>query len=185
MLTVASIFAGCGGSSLGYRAAGLDVRYACDSDSLARRAYRLNAAPGTVAELLDVRSPDTADRVLAACGGPPDVLDASPPCGQFTHNGPRNPDSAEAKLYGETARLVAKIRPRAAVIENVTGVRTGVMERAHFLPAIRTMEEAGYRVAWDTLNASRHGVPQIRRRVIVIALRGDVRADPTGRVPRA
>src|SRR5262245_50720124 len=95
-LRVASLFAGCGGSSLGYRMAGFRVVYANEWDETARATYELNRAPdsntvvdGRSIDGMDkngrsINEPVSADDVLAAVradgGEELDVLDGSPPC---------------------------------------------------------------------------------------------------------
>src|SRR5207249_1162620 len=80
-LRVASLFAGCGGSSIGYRAAGMRVVYACEYDPLKARTYRMNAPRDVRVEVVDVREVRGAD--LPAV----DVLDGSPPCQPFSTAG--------------------------------------------------------------------------------------------------
>ena len=66
-LTAISTFAGCGGSSLGYRMAGFRILWANEFIDAARDVYELNARPGTVIDGRDIRNV-TADEILAATG---------------------------------------------------------------------------------------------------------------------
>jgi DNA (cytosine-5)-methyltransferase 1 len=81
-LAVASLFAGFGGSSLGYRAAGLDVVFANERDGHARQAYRLNLGLDPDGrDVRELRGRDILDAVEARTGWRElHVLDASPPC---------------------------------------------------------------------------------------------------------
>jgi DNA (cytosine-5)-methyltransferase 1 len=170
MLTVASLFTGCGGSSLGYRQAGLDVVYACELNELAAETYELNG--GLAVDRRDVRLLRGRDI------GRVDVLDASPPCQGLSMAGKRDPDDPRSKLYFEAVRLVGEVRPRAFVIENVHGLLAEPMRGLYFEPALRLLRGHGYRVGVQVLDASWLGVPQARQRVIVIGFREDLRLEP-------
>ena len=185
MLSVASLFAGCGGSSLGYRAAGLDVRYACELDPVAREAYALNAA-GHIKLGRDVLDHDLVGaQIVAACGGGvPDVVDGSPPCQDFTFIGRRDLEGENAALYWEFVRLVGKVRPRAFAAENVVGFARGAMRGRYFLPIVAALRDHGCAVQSRTLDASWLGVPQARKRVVLIGIHKDMGALPADAFPR-
>ena len=184
MVSVASVFCGCGGSSLGYARAGLRVAYALDIDPAACAAYALNHA-GTALDVGDTRLL-TAEILTERSGLPAGelVLDFSSPCGDFSTNGPLDASGLRAALHWEVPRLVGEALPRAFVSENVTGLATiGRMRTRHFQPVLAELRGLGYRVAAKTLRAEWLGVPQTRARVVVVGLRGDVRCDPTDAFP--
>ena len=185
----ASLFAGMGGSSTGYRMAGYRVGYACEFTTAAADTYAANMAAGTVLDRRDVREVTGAD-ILAGCGVTEvALLDGSPPCDPFSTSG--KGDAAWGKtreylgehhqrtddLYPEFARLVAEVRPRVFVAENVTGLIKG-RARGYFLDLLPRLREPGYRVAAKVLDASWLGVPQMRQRVIIIGVREDQDHDP-------
>jgi DNA (cytosine-5)-methyltransferase 1 len=182
-LNVASLFAGAGGSSIGYRLAGFRVAYANELNAVAAEAYELNKAPTTALDRRDVQDVTGAD-VLAAAGGSLDVLDGSPPCQDFSTAGKRDLDGDNANLYYEFVRLVGETRPRAFCAENVTGLVKGEARYKHFRPILALLRKQGYAVASRVLNASRLGVPQARERVIVIGFRDDEDADPADAFPK-
>ena len=131
-LVAASLFAGCGGSSIGYRLAGCRVACAVEIDQLARETYRLNADPATVL-LEDVRTISGAD-LLAAAGvevGQLDILDGSPPCQGLSTLGLRDPDDPRTGLYYEAVRLVGETEPRTFAFENVAALARGKMYGLH------------------------------------------------------
>lgn len=180
-LTVASTFAGFGGSSLGYRAEGFEVVAAVEFDPVAAAVYEANAAEGAIVNpdgIADVRE-ITGDLLRRVAGGELDVLDGSPPCQSWSTAGNRDLDSDGANLYGDFVRLVGETQPRAFVAENVTGIVKG-KAKVRFLGFLAEFESHGYRVAVRKLDASRLGVPQKRQRVIVIGFREDQGVDPTG-----
>jgi DNA (cytosine-5)-methyltransferase 1 len=172
-LVVASTFAGCGGSSTGYRLAGFDVRYANELDRWAADAYALNMSEGTTLDRRDVRAVSGED-IARACDQVPDVLDGSPPCQDFSHAGRRDLDGERASLYYEFVRLVGELRPLAFVAENVLGFAEGRAYGRHFLPILAAVRGHGYDVAARKLDASWLGVPQTRRRVVLIGMREDL-----------
>ena len=130
-LTLVSLFAGCGGSSCGYRAAGYDVRLAVEWDPVAATAYRDNF-PGTTVHQGDIASLDGPAALASARIGPGelDVLDGSPPCQGFSTAGRRAFGDGRNRLFEEYVRLLSAFRPRALVMENVTGLRKGKMRLA-------------------------------------------------------
>jgi DNA (cytosine-5)-methyltransferase 1 len=189
----ASLFAGMGGSSTGYRIAGYRIGYACEFTTAAADTYAANMAPGTVLDRRDVRQVTGAD-ILAATGPDLALLDGSPPCDPFSTSG--KGDAAWGKtrdylgehkqrtddLYPEFARLVAETRPRVFVAENVTGLIKG-RARGYFLALLPKLRDPGYRVAAKVLDASWLGVPQMRQRVIIVGVRNDLRHDPVFPAP--
>jgi DNA (cytosine-5)-methyltransferase 1 len=189
-LTVATFFAGAGGSSLGYRMAGFRVLYANEFVPIAQESYRANAAPGTVVDGRDVREVTAAD-VLKACGleaGELDVLDGSPPCQAFSTAGRREKGWGKDREYAHGAkqkneelftdfiRLRDGIMPRAFVAENVSGLVKGAA-KGFFLEILKELRR-GYRVTCPLLDAQWLGVPQARQRIVFIGVRDDLGLDP-------
>jgi DNA (cytosine-5)-methyltransferase 1 len=169
-LAAASLFAGGGGSSIGYRLAGFDVVYACEHDPQAAAVYAANSA--IAPDERDVREL-TGDDV-----GDVDVLDGSPPCQDFSTVGGRDMDGDRAGLYYEFVRLVGEARPRAFCAENVVGFAVGESYDRHFAPIMRALRAHGYRVGARTLDGSWLGLPQARRRVVLVGVREDLGIDP-------
>lgn len=178
--TVVSLFSGCGGSSLGYKQAGYRVLLAADCDPHAVATYRLNFDSTPVWDR-DVAGLTTATvRDLTGLEvGELDVLDGSPPCQGFSHASGKV-DTADERnfLFREYVRLLESLRPRAMVMENVTGLIHG-KHRWTFTQIHRALEGAGYTVRARVLNAARFGVPQARERVIFIGVRSDLGVAPS------
>lgn len=191
-LTVASLFAGGGGSSTGYRMAGYRVAYANEFVPSAAETYRANAAPHTIVDTTDVREVP-GSRILAAAGGSLDVLDGSPPCASFSMAGKRHAGWGQEHAYSgriqrtddlfdEYTRLVGEVRPRAFVAENVTGLTRGVAH-GYLRRTLAGLAAHGYRVRARTLDASWLDVPQGRQRLIIVGVREDVGLDPVHPAP--
>jgi DNA (cytosine-5)-methyltransferase 1 len=177
--TVISTFAGCGGSSLGYRLAGFRELLAVEWDENAVLTFRLNFPD------VPVWKGDIAKLTGAGCmrfagikAGELDVLDGSPPCQGFSTAGKRKFSDPRNSLFKEFARLLSEIQPKVFVMENVTGLIRGVMQQV-YLQIVKTLREAGYRVKGEVMNAMYFNVPQSRKRVIIIGVRNDLGIEPS------
>lgn len=169
--TVISTFAGCGGSSLGYRWAGFRELLAIDFDRDAVETFRLNF-PDVPVWQRDIREV-TAGEVLEFCKikkGELDVLDGSPPCQGFSTAGKRMVSDPRNDSFREFARLIDGLRPRAFVMENVSGMAKGRM-RGMFIEVTTALKSLGYEVRCKLMNAMWYGVPQSRERLIWIGIR--------------
>lgn len=169
--TFVSLFAGCGGSSLGYSMAGFRELAAveCDADPCASLRANFPA--------LDVREEDITTMDLSTLPVP-DVLDGSPPCQGFSEAGKRRVNDHRNRLFESFVRALEVLRPRAFVMENVAGMVKGRM-RLVFVEILKALRGAGYRVSARMLDAQYFGVPQQRRRMIFVGVRADLRGVPT------
>lgn len=171
---VVTTFAGAGGSSTGYEMAGGKVLLAAEWDEHAIACYRLNhpktdVYQGDVAKL-------TVDEVLRRTSMMPgelDIFDGSPPCQGFSTVGDRSMSDSRNQLFREYVRLLAGLRPKAFVMENVSGMVRGKMKLI-FVEALKALREVGYNVRCQLLDASYFGVPQQRQRIIFIGVRNDL-----------
>lgn len=188
-LTVATTFAGCGGSSLGYRMAGFRVAWANEFVPAAQDSYRANMAKGTVLDGRDVREvkPEQILRALGMKRGELDVLDGSPPCQAFSMAGKRQKGWGKERAYEhgatqknedlffEFARIVDGVWPKVFVAENVSGLVKGAA-KGYFKEILRRLKAAGpgYDVEARLLDAQWLGVPQQRVRLIFVGVRSDL-----------
>jgi len=176
--TAVSLFAGCGGSSLGYKQAGFDIRLAVEWDKGATTVYRrnfprTNIFEGDIADL----TAEEALRVTALESGDLDVLDGSPPCQGFSTAGKRKFSDTRNRLFEEYVRMIEVFKPKMLVMENVSGLRKGKMKLI-FAEITRALKKAGYKISCRELNAWWYGVPQDRRRLIWVGVREDLEAVP-------
>jgi len=177
-LTVVSLFAGCGGSSLGYSMAGFRECLAVEWDKHACETFRTNFSDvpiyeGDIGALTDAEALRLAGLHLEQL----DVLDGSPPCQGFSMAGKRAKTDGRNRLFEQFVRLLCAFKPRAFVMENVTGLVKGGMGQV-FAEIHRALTGCGYRVKARVLNASWYGVPQNRQRVIFIGAREDLGLEP-------
>jgi DNA (cytosine-5)-methyltransferase 1 len=187
---VVDLFCSGGGLSLGFAEAakrigrGIKIVAAVEQDPDAADVFELNF-PGVTVTREDVASlfngavgrPARAKEAkLAAEIGKVDVLLAGPPCqGHSDLNNHTRRDDTRNGLYVRVARAAEILRPRAVLIENVPAVRHDV--RGSVPAASAALEKAGYRVATTVLDLTELGVPQRRRRHLLLALR-DGSGDP-------
>lgn len=163
MPTAVSLFSGCGGSDAGILRAGFDVLMANDIMHYAREVYLANHPETDYirANIATIEHFPTAE-LLVGCY----------PCQGFSQGGLRNPDKKINTLYLEFARALVQIRPKAFIVENVSG-----MIRKNFRhlleDQLRVFKEAGYNVKANVLNAAEFGVAQERRRIFIVGIRND------------
>jgi DNA (cytosine-5)-methyltransferase 1 len=190
------LFAGCGGLSLGLSLAGLQGLFAIERDAMAFRTFEdnflgrrdvpvpafawpgwLERRPWSIDELLEKHRDD-----LEGLRGKVDVLAGGPPCQGFSLAGRRQESDPRNQLFEKYVQVVDAVRPRALVIENVPGMDMAHSsgegqeeprrqhKESYYEKLKRMLKAAGYEVEDRVLDASRHGVPQKRSRLIVLGL---------------
>jgi DNA (cytosine-5)-methyltransferase 1 len=173
-MTVVDLFAGCGGGSIGFQGSGFDVVGAVEIDGDAATAYASNV--GVKPLNLDIRDVAGVDLLEGTGIGVGDLtlLFGCPPCQSFTilRRGAVESavDGMRNTLPKEYVRLVHELRPRHIAFENVPGMVDGRW-RSRFDELLADLEKLGYRCVWDVLDAADYGVPQRRRRVVVVGSR--------------
>ena len=163
---VVEICAGAGGQSLGLEIAGFEHELAVELDQNACATLRHNRPHWKVAQG-DVASPDVWDP--AAYAGI-DLLAGGVPCPPFTIAGKQLGATDERDLFAWAIELCGVIGPRALLLENVRGLSLPrfAAYRQHVLDRLA---ELGYAADWRLLHASQYGVPQLRPRFVLVAMR--------------
>ena len=168
MTRTIDVFCGAGGLSEGFREAGFDVRLGIDIWKHACATHEANFPEG-VTWCRDVRE-ITGKSIVEAVGGPVDVVIGGPNCQGVSERGMRDPNDVRNSMFPEFARLIAELRPRAFVMENVAG-----LTHRHNWPLLqtiyRTLTGLGYRCAGDVVRAADYGVPQLRHRFLLVGVR--------------
>lgn len=169
-LLAVDLFSGCGGLTLGLKQAGFRVIGAIDVDALAVETYRKNH-PDTMIWRDDIRAVNER-RFRLAIGlrrGRLDLLAACPPCEGFstlrTLRGGKDVHDDRNELVLEILRFVRELAPKAIMVENVPGLA----EDERLLRFRRALAAMGYRSRVGILDAADYGVPQRRRRMILLA----------------
>lgn len=176
-----SLFSGCGGLDLaltgGFAVAGrafdslpFDIIYAADNSADAVEAYRLNLGSHIVNRDLAAAPPESLP--------PANVLIGGFPCQDFSSSGPKVGLAGErGQLYQVLERYMRHHQPAVVVAENVPHLAR--LRGGAYLETILTaFEDAGYRFqVWD-LYAPDYGLAQSRRRLFLVGVRNDLRAEP-------
>lgn len=156
------IFSGCGGMSLGFEQAGVDVAAAFDKWAPAVEIYRANFNHPIYEK--DLCDKDSVDQIKDMT---PDLIMGGPPCQDYSIAGKRE-QGDRANLTIRFADIVVGVRPKWVVFENVYNI-----ERFGTLPTMKEkLKKAGYGLTCAVLDASRCGVPQARKRFILVGRLG-------------
>ncbi|NLF26074.1 MAG: DNA cytosine methyltransferase [Deltaproteobacteria bacterium] len=169
------LFAGAGGMSLGFEQAGFDIVAAVELDPIHCAAHEFNFPySATICADISKLTGEEIRRRANLSNEHIDVVFGGPPCQGFSMIGKRTLDDPRNSLMMQFIRIVCELRPKIFVLENVAGLTVG--KHIKFLKEIYSAFEAkGYQVRspYRILNASSFGVPQDRRRVIILgALNG-------------
>lgn len=171
-----ALFSGCGGMTLGFEAAGIDLVGHVEIAESANRIYSENF-PNS--KLLGKDICAISDNDLKQWKdefGNIDIIVGGPPCQGFSLAGKRNPEDERNRLYEQYVRIVSAIRPKVFVMENVALMTS--MKDKNGVPFIDTIEksffEQGYSIVKRIVNAYEYGVPQSRERVILVGVRKDL-----------
>lgn len=171
--TAIDLFSGCGGLTLGLKQAGFKVLGAVELDPLAVSTFKVNHKQVTMWEQ-DIRKLSASEvlRRFNLQRGDLDLLAGCPPCQGFstmtTLNGSLSSQDPRNDLIFQFLRFVRVLRPKAVMMENVPGL--GDDHRLKRL--VSALEGMNYKVNHRVLNASEFGVPQRRRRFILLAGQG-------------
>jgi len=175
---VISLFAGGGGSSLGYKMAGYDELLAIDFDKNSCDTLKLNFDfPIWEKNIYEVKGKDILD-FCKIKKGDLDILDGSPPCQGFSMSGKRIITDTRNNLFLEYIRILKELSPKVFVMENVKGMVTGRMGGI-FNKIIEMLNNCDYQVKCKLMNAVFYNVPQSRERLIFIGVRKDLNLEPS------
>ncbi|WP_321388400.1 DNA cytosine methyltransferase [uncultured Enterococcus sp.] len=185
-LKVVSLFSGCGGMDLGFKGGfnflnenyeenPFEVIYANDIFKQATQVYKHNFG-----HEVDFRSIETIDEYAEIPKA--DVVLGGFPCQTFSLAGKREGlDSDRGQLYKHMIRVINAVQPKVFIAENVDGIRISKKEEKLDKSALdiilEDFDEAGYNVQYQVLNAAHFGVPQARKRVIIIGIRKELNAN--------
>ena len=169
--TVISTFAGCGGSSLGYKWAGFEELLAIEWDDNAVETFKLNfpEVPIWKRDMREVTGKEILDFKWLK-PGELDILDGSPPCQGFSVIGKRDVSDDRNDLTLEFIRLVNELQPKVFVMENVAGMVGGKM-KGRFKNIMKGLKSTGYNVKCKLMNSQYYDVAQSRKRLIWIGCR--------------
>jgi DNA (cytosine-5)-methyltransferase 1 len=168
-----SLFAGCGGDSLGLKKAGFEVVGFVENWSKAIQTHKLNFPKAKlIGKNVGGDITKIPDKEFLKYTNKIDILFAGFPCQGFSHAGKKDIKDQRNKLFWEFVRVTKLIKPKWIIGENVAGLlhrktddgKTGVQN-----VIVKAFEEIGYQMAEPTiLKAEYYGIPQKRRRVFFV-----------------
>ncbi|MBU0592367.1 MAG: DNA cytosine methyltransferase [Gammaproteobacteria bacterium] len=165
-LTAVSLFSGAGGMDVGFERAGFTILAGNELDTYACKTYRLNHPKSKLHEG-DIN--EHMDRLAAYRNV--DVVFGGPPCQGFSVAGKMNPNDPRSKLVFSFAKVVAALRPRVFVMENVKALASLEKFQKIREELFRQFSELGYSVSMNILNAKDYGSAQNRERVFFVGSR--------------
>ncbi len=168
---VLDLFCGCGGISEGYALAGFKIAGGIDFNDYATKTFKHNFKDAIVHNIDIMTFPDNQ---IVEEYGDVDVIVGGPPCQGFSsaNRWQKEMEDPRNKLFYEYIRFVQQIRPKVIMIENVRGL----LSRDNGYAIKRIDEILGaeeYNIKYQVLDASDYGVPQNRKRAIIVGIRKD------------
>lgn len=156
------LFAGIGGIRLPFDELGYECVFSSEWDKAAATTYHANFGEWPAGDITKI---DTTDIPAH------DLLLGGFPCQAFSIMGKmKGFDDIRGTMFFEIARIIQYHRPRAIMLENVRQLTTHNKGRT-FTTILKTLDELGYHVKWQVLNALDFGLPQRRERVIIVGFR--------------
>lgn len=171
-LNVVELFCGCGGSSTGFEMAGYNIIMGLDIHTPSIETFSRNHPTSSIV-LGDIKKVDPAQIHSMIGNKSVDVLIGGIPCQGFSlNNRKRHEDDERNYLYKEFIRFVKQLKPRAIVLENVSGMRSMANGSFHKKIEKELSAAGGMTVRSKLLNAADYGVPQRRTRLVFVGVRG-------------
>lgn len=188
------LFAGCGGLSEGFYTQGfnslahVEINHdACETLRTRMKHYKYSDAEEAVLEL-DITREDVIEKIEKLVNDREvDIIIGGPPCQSFSslgrakdENGMK--DDPRNYLFESYVKVLDHFKPKFFVFENVTGILTAEINGKRIINKIVKCLSENYKVKFDpkmiVLNSANYGVPQIRKRVIIIGVRKDIDITP-------
>lgn len=173
--TAIDIFAGCGGLTKGLYNAGFHTKVAVEIDDDAVRTFKMNHKSTKVIHK-DIRKISIAEVKRMLAGKKLHLLAGCPPCQGFSSvrrlNRKKNVKDDRNNLVNEYLRFVKGLRPRTIMMENVPGLINYTL----FKHMVKELRSLNYKINFKVVNAKDYGVPQRRRRLVLVgSLFGDIK----------
>ena len=176
------LFCGAGGLTSGFRKAGIKCVMGSDFDKSACITFKINNTQSNVL-CADITNDETKSNIINYISkNNVDIICGGPPCQGFSLAGKRFIDDPRNQLFKHYICIVNKINPKLVIMENVEGLLT-FQNGNIYNQIISLYKEMNYKVEGRLLNASEYGVPQKRKRVIIIAVRNDLQVEPSELFP--
>lgn len=163
--SVISLFSGGGGLDLGFVAEGYKIIWAIDNDKNAVATYKVNIGDHIICS--DINNIDFNTIPYA------DIVIGGPPCQSFSLAGNRKTEDERGQLVWKYIHILEHVSPKAFVFENVTGLLSARNAKKQKIIDLLKQEfkKIGYEVEMQIINAADYGIPQRRKRVIIVGLK--------------
>jgi len=161
--TAVSLFAGCGGSDIGLKSAGIAPIWANEINQTACELYKQVTGDNHI-ECADIRDVDKIPKA--------DILAGCYPCQGYSQGGRRKSDDGINYLYRQFDRVLRQLKPLAFIVENVDGMRfshNSVLLQSQ----LTRFRSAGYVVSSQLLDAKDYGLAQDRKRLLLVGIRAN------------
>jgi DNA (cytosine-5)-methyltransferase 1 len=160
------LFSGAGGLSLGLKQSQFEPLLAVEIDKYAVETFKANFKGS------EVYDGDVRDLSFKKYRGVVELVAGGPPCQPFSVAGAQNSHKDPRDMIPEFIRVVREVKPKAFLLENVAGLTTP-RHREYLKLAINELKALGYIVDQKVHNAADHGVPQFRRRLIIVGTKDE------------
>ena len=160
--TFIDLFAGIGGTRLGYESVGGECVFTSEWDPSAQKTYESNFGQVPAGDITKIDTKDIPDF---------DVLLGGFPCQPFSSIGQRKgfEHKTQGTLFYDVARIIKDKRPKAFMLENVQGLLTHDKGRT-LSTILEVLSDLDYDVQYKLINAAHFGVPQMRKRVYIVGI---------------
>lgn len=160
------LFAGIGGIRQAFEDENTEGVFSSEWDKFAQLTYEANFGEKPYGDITKIDAADIPEH---------DVLLGGFPCQPFSNIGKREGFSNETQgtLFFDIARILNHHNPKMFLLENVPGILT-IQKGKTFEVIINTLHELGYNVFYDVLDAQDFGLPQVRKRVLIVGFRSDL-----------
>ncbi|MGF0313598.1 DNA cytosine methyltransferase [Rhodococcus sp. IEGM1428] len=168
-VSVIDFFSGCGGTSYGFEKAGLNIAAGIDFDADSATTFRQNFPRSAFIEA-DIRGIEL-DEIRELMPSGPVLFSGCAPCQPFSRqNKNQKGGDPRRSLLAEFGKVALALRPELIVVENVPGIQNPALG-GPFNSFIKRLASAGYDTHFSVLRALEYGVPQERKRLVIVASR--------------
>ena len=181
--TSLDLFCGAGGLTLGFKKAGIKSILCNDIEESACITLKINNPE------LNVLCGDITDKRIKeelcdiAIANKVDIICGGPPCQGYSLAGLRSETDSRNKLFLDFVEIVAKVKPKVIVFENVMGILSYKKGQTYY-EIHNLFDNLGYNTCGKVLNSVEFGIPQKRKRVIIICTRKDLNIEPINLYPK-
>lgn len=172
------LFSGAGGMTYGFKRAGIEASIATDIVENACITLKTNN-PEIKVLCGDITKEEVRNEIIkTGIDANADIICGGPPCQGFSMAGFRDENDPRNLLFKPFVEIVSKVKPKVVVFENVEGILSYQGGKT-YKEVLSLFSELGYVAEGRKLSANQYGVPQKRKRVIIICIRKDLNINPS------